>query len=39
MEGEPLAERTYNHIAFQIDENDIDKSERLACYSKEENVC
>ena len=25
MEGEPLEERTYNHIAFQISENDIDK--------------
>ena len=25
MEGEPLAERTYNHIAFQISENDIDE--------------
>jgi catechol 2,3-dioxygenase-like lactoylglutathione lyase family enzyme len=24
MEGEPLAERTYNHIAFQINESDID---------------
>ena len=25
MEGEPLAERTYNHVAFQINENDIDE--------------
>ena len=25
MEGEPLTERTYNHIAFQISENDIDE--------------
>lgn len=24
MEGEPLQERTYNHIAFQIHEHDID---------------
>ena len=24
MEGEPLAERTYNHITFQINENDVD---------------
>jgi len=24
MEGEPLAERTYNHIAFQIQESEID---------------
>ena len=25
MEGEPLAERTYNHIAFKISESDIDE--------------
>ena len=25
MEGEPSAEQTYNHIAFQITENDIEK--------------
>ena len=25
MEGEPLAERTYNHIAFQISEDDVDE--------------
>jgi len=25
MEGEPLAERTYNHIAFQIAESEIDE--------------
>jgi catechol 2,3-dioxygenase-like lactoylglutathione lyase family enzyme len=25
MEGEPLAERTYNHVAFQIQESEIDK--------------
>ena len=24
MEGDPLAERTYNHIAFQIDETDFE---------------
>ena len=25
MEGEPLFERTYNHIAFQISDKDVDK--------------
>ena len=25
MEGEPLSERTYNHIAFKIDEGQIDE--------------
>ena len=25
MEGEPLAQRTYNHVAFQINENDVDE--------------
>ncbi len=24
MEGEPLPERTYNHIAFQVEEQDLD---------------
>lgn len=31
MEGEPLAERSYNHIAFKIDEADFDDyAERVA---------
>jgi catechol 2,3-dioxygenase-like lactoylglutathione lyase family enzyme len=25
MEGEPLSEKTYNHIAFKINESDVDK--------------
>ena len=25
MQGESLAERTYNHVAFQINENDVEK--------------
>ncbi|BDA73344.1 fosfomycin resistance protein FosX [Calothrix sp. PCC 7716] len=28
MEGEPLAERTYNHIAFKIDEEDFEMYEK-----------
>lgn len=24
MEGEPLTEKSYNHIAFQIDENEVE---------------
>ena len=30
MEGEPFTERTYNHIAFQICENDIDEYKYIA---------
>jgi fosfomycin resistance protein FosX len=36
MEGEPLAERTYNHVAFAVDDADLDQYEaRLAALGLE----